>query len=489
MKKILGLFFIPLIGALAGAAIYFSFFKEDTQAIKTVYLSSENSQPTFSRMMKDAPKKSGVLPDFVFASNASRAAVVHIESRLGEKGANLGYDMLPNFKDFFGEKDGEEYSPKGRASGSGVIISADGYIATNNHVIEDASKIKVTLLDNREFSAEVIGTDITTDLALLKIDVGDLPFLEFGNSDQVQIGEWVLAVGNPLNLASTVTAGIVSAKGRNLDLLSRDTDYAIESFIQTDAVVNRGNSGGALVNLQGELVGINTAISSQNGFYQGYSFAVPSTIARKVMEDLLLYGEVKRGLLGVSINPVSAKLARKNDLSILNGAYVERVNRNSGAYEAGIQKGDVIISVGDVPVSSPSELQEQISKFRPGDQVSVKAFRGDTPIQFEVRLKSLDESVGKTDLPVFEFKGNNFRELTPSERILLGLNNGGIIVEEVSGKMLKSGVKKGFAIFEINDQRIRSLKHFEYLIKEEDEYMSIKGLYDKGKILTYDINW
>ncbi len=382
------------LGALIGVGIYTYFFENEHSIIKTVYLSGETAQPSFSYIDKDVSSNSS-LPNFANASQISRPAVVSVRSEKGDR---------ENLFQLFQPSDPDEH--KGRASGSGVLISEDGYVITNNHVIENADKVTVTMIDNREFEAKIVGADINTDLALLKIDANELPYLEFGNSDNTAIGDWVLAVGNPLNLTSTVTAGIISAKGRNLQLLKRDSDFAIESFIQTDAVVNRGNSGGALVNLNGELIGINTAISSHSGFYAGYSFAIPSSIARKVMEDLLMYGEVKRGLLGVSITAVNAEVAENFDLSVLKGAYVNRVNRRSGAEEAGIQQGDVLIAVNDLPVGNTSELQEQVSKYRPGDKIKITAYRGKESIEFSVELKSLNETL----------EGSRIQEETEEER-------------------------------------------------------------------------
>jgi len=380
MKKIVGTLLLTMVGALMGAGIYVYFFENQQSSIKTVYLSGETAQPSFSYIDKQS-ESVGTLPNFAYAAEISRPAVVRVKSEINS-GENI-------FQLFHGS-DEDDY--KGRASGSGVIISEDGYIITNNHVIEDADKVSITLIDNREFDAEIIGHDINTDLALLKIRAESLPYMEFGDSDGMRIGDWVLAVGNPLNLTSTVTAGIVSAKGRNLQLLKRDSNFAIESFIQTDAVVNRGNSGGALVNLKGELIGINTAISSHSGFYAGYSFAIPSSIARKVMEDLLMYGKVQRGLLGVQISPVNAEIADDMNLSVLKGAYVKDVTAESGAESAGIRSGDVLVAINDHPVGSTSELQEQVSKYRPGDRIKVTAYRGDDNIEFEVELKAFNQS-------------------------------------------------------------------------------------------------
>ena len=256
------------------------------------------------------------------------------------------------------------------STGSGVIISSDGYIITNYHVVEDAGNYQVTLNNKQNLKARLIGTDPTTDLALLKVNARNLKGIEFGNSDIVQTGEWVLAVGNPFNLASTVTAGIVSAKGRNINII--EGEYSIESFIQTDAVVNPGNSGGALVNIKGELVGINTAILSETGGYEGYSFAIPSNLVKKVIRDLKEFGEVKRAILGVSIMDVDADMASDLELPNVAGVFVRRVNPNSSAETAGLRSGDVIVGINGTAVSSTAELQEQVARYRPGDTISVE---------------------------------------------------------------------------------------------------------------------
>lgn len=274
------------------------------------------------------------------------------------------------------------------STGSGVVISPDGYIITNYHVIEDAGSYNVTLNDKQDLQAKLIGADPTTDLALLKVNARNLTPIEFGDSDEVQTGEWVLAVGNPFNLASTVTAGIVSAKGRNINII--EGEYSIESFIQTDAVVNPGNSGGALVNTNGQLVGINTAILSETGGYEGYSFAIPSNLVKKVINDLKDYGEVKRAILGVSIMEVNAEMASDLDLPNVGGVYVRRVNPGSSAEDAGLRSGDVITRVNGKTTASVAELQEQVARYRPGENISLEFFRdGKKQRRSSVRLKSL----------------------------------------------------------------------------------------------------
>ena len=297
------------------------------------------------------------------------------------------------FYQFFGDQFGMPFEmPQQQdqeASGSGVIISNDGYIVTNNHVVEGADEIKVNLFDNREFKAKLIGKDPSTDLAVIKIDSKDLQYLTFANSDEVQVGQWVLAVGNPFNLASTVTAGIVSAKTRNINILREKAgNLAIESFIQTDAAVNPGNSGGALVDLNGNLIGINSAIATPTGSYAGYSFAIPANLAKKVVKDMVDFGEVQRGFLGVNIREVDDELAKDLKLPKIQGAYIAEVNKGSAGEAGGIKRGDVIMKVGESEITNSADLQEHIARYRPGDKVTLQIFRDGTMISKEVTLKS-----------------------------------------------------------------------------------------------------
>ena len=281
------------------------------------------------------------------------------------------------------------------SSGSGVIISADGYIITNHHVAEDGSTYEITLYNKRKLEAELMGSDPTTDLALLKVDARNLRPLAYGDSEKVEVGQWVMAVGNPFNLSSTVTAGIISAKARNINILRGS--YAIESFIQTDAVVNPGNSGGALVNEQGELIGINTAIISESGGYEGYSFAIPSNLVRKVIRDIREFGEVQRAVLGVGISEVTDDIAARLVLPVVAGVYITNVSGESSAAEAGLRSGDVIISINGIKTNSVPEMQEQVALFRPGDRISLEFYReGRKYRRDNVTLKSLDRSVSSS---------------------------------------------------------------------------------------------
>ncbi len=494
-------FVMTLLGSIAGIGLYKTFF--ETQSV--VYV--KNELPTsFSRYTDDTPAPQrdanpNNLPDFVASAAKARPAVVHIRSRYEAQRSQKNADFFSNpFKDFFNDEMFE--APEGVATGSGVLISEDGYIATNNHVIADASSVQVTLFDNRIYDATVVGTDISTDLALLKIEGEALPHITFGNSDRVQVGQWVLAVGNPMDLNSTVTAGIVSAKGRNINLLRADSQFAIESFIQTDAAVNKGNSGGALVDIEGNLIGINTAIASRTGYYAGYSFAIPATIARKVMEDLLAFGEVRRGFLGVSIQPVNADLAKREGLSVLKGAFVAGITPDLGAAEAGLREGDVIISVNDVEVSSSSELQEQVSRFRPGEKVKVLAYRGDdlktfivtlkileqTPVAYNETRPEVDEETEAEAAAPVEYKGSTFRALSRDELRQLNLEYG-VMVENVGESMKAGGIRDGFVLTEIDGNTIRNMADLEEALIASGEYVTIKGLYGRGMAASYSFNW
>ncbi|MTI20738.1 Do family serine endopeptidase, partial [Fulvivirga sp. RKSG066] len=381
--------------ALVAAAILGSVI-----TVGTFQLFEENKENTSVRTIEKVPAvktaysvnaDGEVIPlDFTKAAEKVMPAVVHIRSVQKYSGNSQMQQIPEPFRDFFGPQQ-RQRGPK-QGSGSGVIINAEGYIVTNNHVIEDADEIEVTLHDNRSYVAEVIGTDPNTDLGLVKIKEKDLPYLPIVNSNDVKVGEWVLAVGNPFNLNSTVTAGIVSAKGRSIGILNNATqenqNTSIESFIQTDAAVNPGNSGGALTNLNGDLIGINTAIASPTGAYSGYSFAVPSNIVAKVIEDLMTYGVVQRGWLGVTIANITSEFARENDLETINGAYVRDINDKSGAKDAGIKAGDVIVKIDGVDVNNTANLIGYVGSKRPGDKVNIIVNRDGKEKAFEVLLKN-----------------------------------------------------------------------------------------------------
>lgn len=425
--------------------------------------------------------------NFTTASAIATPAVVHIKSATVEasNSKRRGYERGNSFPfDFF--EDFDIRRGPSQSSGSGVIVSADGYVVTNNHVIDDADQIEVVLADNRTYKANVIGTDPSTDLALIKIDAKDLPALKFGNSDQLQIGEWVLAVGNPFNLTSTVTAGIVSAKGRNINIL--DDKFKIESFIQTDAAVNPGNSGGALINVGGELVGINTAIASQTGSYSGYSFAVPSNIVRKVIDDLLQFGTVQRGFLGVSIQDVNSKLSDEEGLGVSRGVYVNEVNQSSAADVAGIKKGDVILKVEDVTVNSSSELQEQVARHRPGDNLKLTALRNGKEIVFNVVLKN---QAGNTSVVKKESNANiqsigaQLEPISSREKSDLNVSGGVKVTKIMPGKFRSAGIREGFIITSIDKQDVKSESDVLELLKNKEGAVLVEGTYGRGNKVAY----
>jgi len=385
------------------------------------------------------------------------------------------------FKRFFGPQQQGPRSPAPRvAGGSGVIISEDGYIVTNNHVIDNATDIEVVLSDNRNYKATVIGTDPTTDLALIQIKEKGLPAIQIDNSDQVKIGEWVMAVGNPYNLTSTVTAGIVSAKGRNINILREQ--YAIESFIQTDAAINPGNSGGALVNLQGGLVGINTAIASPTGAYSGYGFAVPSNIVTKVVDDLIKYGTVQRGYLGVTIRGLTGNFAEEKDIDLTEGVYVDSVVANSAAASAGIQKGDVILEVDNTQVKSSAELIEQIARRRPGDEVNVLVYRDGKEKSFDVVLKDRQgrarKITGEREKALAAL-GATFETVDESLADRLGIKGGVKVSELYAGKLQReTDLREGFIITKADGKDVKNVEQLTQILENKEGGVLLEGIYE-----------
>jgi serine protease Do len=417
--------------------------------------------------------------NFVAAANNSIHSVVHIKTKVMSSG---NANVHPFYRFFFDQ--GMMPQPQ-MGSGSGVIISSDGYILTNNHVIDKAAEVEVTLNDKRSYTAEVLGADPNTDLALLKINEEELPYIPYGNSEEVEVGEWVLAVGNPFNLTSTVTAGIVSAKGRNIDILREE--YAIESFIQTDAAVNPGNSGGALVNTNGELIGINTAIASNTGSYAGYSFAVPVNIARKVVDDLLEFGKVQRAFIGVSIRDLNGKLAAEKGLKTTEGAYVNGLTKSGAAYTAGIREGDIIVAVDGVKVKNVPELQEKIGEYRPGDLAQVTVLRGDELRKYDVELRNRD---GGTEMftKAADLMVQLGAELTPIDEgnmRRLGLRNGLQVKNLSSGKLKGAGVKEGFIITRIDRKTVQSSEDVMNALNKKEGGVLIEGVYPNGLTAYY----
>lgn len=428
----------------------------------------------------------GNLPDFTMSAEKSLNAVVHIRTTTSQSN-NLNYNPFEQF--LYGHSN-RPYIMEG--SGSGVILSEDGYIVTNNHVVNGADEIEVMLNDKRDYRAEVIGTDPSTDIALLKIKEKDLPFITYGNSDGLKVGEWVLAVGNPFNLNSTVTAGIISAKGRS-NVLEGDKSrgqFPVESFIQTDAAVNPGNSGGALVNTNGELIGINTAIMSSNGAYQGYSFAIPVTIVKKVVSDLIEFGTVQRAYIGVSINDINAKFAEQKNLSVLKGAYVNGLTSNGAAEASGVKIGDVITSIEGNKVGSVSELQEQVSKYRPGDKVDVTVVRNNKEVTMPVTLTNIKNGteVIKKTAPVLTSSsslGATFEEVNQDYLDKFKLENGVKIAKLTGGKLAMVGMKEGFVITSINKKKVFTADDVKKALENKTGNVLVEGVYPNGMIASY----
>lgn len=421
--------------------------------------------------------------DFTSAAELAVNTVVHVKTISEPK---IGYQPVdPLMEFFFGGQSFRAPAPK-EGSGSGVFISDDGFIVTNNHVIHGADKVEITLNDKRKLEARIIGTDPTTDLALLKVDGENFPFISYGNSDQVKVGQWVLAVGNPFNLNSTVTAGIVSAKGREINILSADPYSGIspiESFIQTDAAVNPGNSGGALVTTTGELVGINTAIKSNTGSYTGYSFAVPVNIVRKVVGDLMEFGIVQRAFIGVNIRAIDDKLKDEADLIDLNGVYIAGISAGGAADEAGLKEGDVIKKIGAVEIKNIPELHEQLSKFRPGDEVNVSVLRKDKFQTFPIVLRNKygsTEIIKKERIELASTLGASFEEVDKNDKKQLKIEHGLKIVKLDAGKLRKAGIREGFIILKADNIPIRSMEDLEKALAEKSGGVLIEGIYPNG---------
>ncbi|MCM1482863.1 MAG: Do family serine endopeptidase [Muribaculaceae bacterium] len=455
---------------------------------------------------------SAAMPDFTKAAESTINGVVSIKSYVTPRNSYYQGDMSgdPFFDFFFGNPYGnrrqqqpqrrqgdgdEEDAQQQKGLGSGVILSADGYIVTNNHVIDGAERLEVTLNDNRTFNATVIGNDPSTDLALIKIDAENLPVIPIGDSDLLKIGEWVLAVGNPFGLTSTVTAGIVSAKARSISQATNTRTMGIESYIQTDAAVNPGNSGGALVNLNGELVGINTAIYSQTGNYAGYSFAIPTSIVKKIMSDIRQYGAVQRAVLGISFRELTPKLVKeKNITKVSQGLYVMEVLDQSTAMEAGLQEGDIIVAINDAPTHTSSELQEQMARFRPGDQITVTYIRDNKQHKVEATLYNNQGSTKIVKAKSVSDLGCAFKKVDEQTMRQLRISSGLQVTGLKDGRFKDAGIKDGFIIVDINNARVRSTedvdKIYTSIMKADggDKVMFITGIYPTGKKMYYAVD-
>lgn len=475
VKQFSSMLFVALLSGIFSVFIYQKLVNPNTVTVV------ENKTPTSNGVLTNLNIKDGSLTNFEYAAEISTNAVVHIKTE------SVYQQQIDPLYEFFYGRSFKQQPQVVQGAGSGVILSDDGYIVTNNHVIDRTSTINVTLNNKKTYKAELIGTDPSTDLALLKIDAKNLPSVGFGNSNDLNVGQWVLAVGNPFNLTSTVTAGIISAKARNINILSGNNGNGlppIESFIQTDAAVNPGNSGGALVNANGELIGINTAIQSNTGSYTGYSFAIPSNIVQKVVNDLKEYGTVQRAFIGVSIKNIDEQVVEELSLNDMSGVYVNSVTKNGSASKAGIKSGDIIKKVGSKNVTDVPELQEQISQFRPGDKVNLTIYRENKELEIPVVLKNLN---GEEDLISYEenkihrLLGARLGDLDAKQKKELNIEDG-IKVEEVfAGKMRSVGIREGFIITKINHTPVKSVKTFTDILSTTKGGVLIEGFYENGK--------
>ena len=417
-------------------------------------------------------------PDFTYAAETCVDAVVYVKVS-----ATQTIPQQPGsiFDFFFGfPQQGAPQQRERTGSGSGVIITQDGYIVTNNHVIDGATKIEITLNSNQTYPATLIGTDPATDVALLKIDATGLPFIPFADSDKLRLGEWVIAIGSPYDLRSTITAGIVSAKGRSMP--NYTGEFKIESFIQTDAAVNPGNSGGALVDKAGNLVGINTAIISQTGSYTGYSFAVPSNIVKKIVYDLMDFGSVKRAILGITMQPIDDKIAGELKLSSLNGVYIVEVSKSGAADKAGVKAGDVLLAIDSCKITTTSSVQETVSRFSPGDEAELTILRNGKELKLKVTFKgTAQENGAETGDGAIAFYGSSIKGASKETLARHGLKNGVEIIEVGPGKLMEAGAVEGFVIQYVNDQPVKTPKDVIEIVKKSKRAVFVEGITPSGR--------
>lgn len=501
LKQLFTIVGISAATAFGSVWTYNKFFAKEAVVIG----SAQNGMPVNYAGFFDGKANPAEAVDFTKAANTAVPAVVHIKTRIPAKQQT---NQLPRsrggsfddlFNDLFGY--GPNIQPEQRASGSGVLISADGYIVTNNHVISNggegvADEINVTMNNKKTYKARLVGRDPSSDLAVLKIDGNNFPFLLYGNSTAIQLGQWVLAVGYPLTLETTVTAGIVSATGRTININRRQSETPVESFIQTDAAVNQGNSGGALVNTNGELIGINSAILAPNGTYAGYSFAIPVNIVKKIVDDIVRFGDVQRGYLGISYYPTD-ELSEDQVKSLgipvnAGGVYVSSVSNDGGAYEAGIRKGDVITKVNNVTVNSGLQMTAQIASFRPGDKVPVSYIRGGKELTTNVILKK--QAGTFEDLAVNNLGtklGATLSTLDKAKARQYGID-GGVVVSKITegGPIGRTRMQAGFIITSVNGRDVASLEDLTRILGRATGSVYVEGIYpDGGGVYKYPLNF
>ncbi|MFT3827516.1 MAG: trypsin-like peptidase domain-containing protein [Chitinophagaceae bacterium] len=471
-----------------GQKNYNSILQDNTSmpVVKTVY-----SSGTPAAAPVDFEKAASSVPSVVHIKTVTKFSQVKGRGRQQQQQNPFG-DMFGGddvFRRFFGDGNGQAYSqPDQKASGSGVIISNDGYIVTNNHVVDGATEISVTLNDRKTYKAKVIGTDPNTDLALIKIEGKDLPVMNVGNSDDVKLGQWVMAIGYPLNLDVTVTQGIVSAKSRNIGI-NRQSASPVESFIQTDAAVNPGSSGGALVNLNGDLIGITSAIASPTGAYAGYAYSIPSNLVKKVIGDIMKFGSVQRGYLGISMAPEDMDDAQKKELGInddVNGVWVAETDPNGAAAEAGIKKGDAITKLNGVPVATSAQLSEQVARMKPGDKLQLTVLRGTTEKTVSVTLKNKLGTFDSQKQAVIASLGAEFATLGKTDAAKLNLA-GGVVVGDIKDGIIadQTNMKTGFVITKVNGIAVNSLEEFKDVMSKQSGNLQIEGRYPGSKETYY----
>jgi len=484
MKK--GLLFLAM--AFAGGFISLGAYKMFVEnGSDSAFIQSSSNLPVYNTNYSALPLADGSV-DFTAAAERTVNSVVHVKTQ------STAQPVFNPWSDFFGyEQDARVQT----SSGSGVIISTDGYIITNNHVVEGAEKLSVTLNNNKNYDATVVGRDPSSDIAVIKIDEKNLPAILWGNSDEVKIGQWVIAVGNPFDLTSTVTAGIVSAKARNINLLGNGSTksgdiFPVESFIQTDAAVNPGNSGGALVNTRGELIGINTAIASRTGAYSGYSFAVPTSIAKKISTDIIEFGHVQRAFIGVRINEVTQEIAKEKGLKDVAGVYVNEITDGGAASYSGMKQGDIIQKIGDGVVHNVPQLQEQVARYRPGDKVKVTVWRDGKQQLVDVTLRNksgkaqLEDFAANTAAETSQSLGATFTIPSDSEMNKLNISGGAKVLELGPGKFKSLGLQKGFIITKIDGKAINAPGEVSTTLQgKEGKYVEIRGYYANGMEAMY----
>lgn len=483
-KFVLSGFFSGVFGAISILVIYFGFITPTSTKVAEKhelvmdYYNSKNGQSYLSDAMPVVFGSGGmdVLGDFSYAAEIGMQAVVHIKTQYNQPNYTL-YDFMMGTE--------PRYATPVMSSGSGVIISTDGYIVTNNHVIENAELIEVILNNKKSYQAKLVGRDPVTDIALLKIQADNLPSLAYANSDDIKIGQWVLAIGNPFNLTSTVTAGIVSAKARNINIMS--DNMGIESFIQTDAAVNPGNSGGALINTSGQLIGINTAIASRTGSFVGYSFAIPVNIVRKIVADMVEYGDVQRAYLGLDIIDIDAHIAEKLEIDEIEGVYVAGIWENGAGQKAGVETGDIILSINDFKINSNSELLEIISRYRPGEKLDLDIKRSGKIRKVKLELQNKYGDTGIVKSESIESLGAKFELVSDYDKLRLRIKSGIQVTDVFEGKFASNRIQKGYIIVRVNNTYINSVSELELLIKNSHGSLFIEGIYPIGTAAFYTI--